>query len=64
MPYMICRGSQEKEDVLGSQRTSVARVKYTKTKENQKQSKLPKPNKKESETKLQIVKNSLPQASA
>jgi hypothetical protein len=63
MPRMIHRGSQEKEDILGSQRISVAGVKCTKTEENQKQSKWPKPNKKESETKLQIAKNSLPRAS-
>jgi hypothetical protein len=61
---MICRGSQEKEDISGSQRISVAGVKRTKTEENQKQSKWPKPNKKESETKLQIAKNSPPRASA
>jgi hypothetical protein len=42
----------------------VARVKCTKTQENQKQSKKSKPNKKESETKLQLAKNSPPRASA
>jgi hypothetical protein len=57
---MICRGIQEKEDVSGSQSISVARVKYTKTQENQKQSKKSKPNKKESEMKLQLAKDSLP----
>jgi hypothetical protein len=61
---MICRGSQEKEDILGPQRISVAGVKCTKTQGNQKQSKKSKPNKKESEMKLQLVKNSLPRASA
>jgi hypothetical protein len=60
---MICRGSQEKEDILGIQRILVARVKYTKTQGNQKQSKKSKPNKKESKIKLQLAKNSLPQAS-
>jgi hypothetical protein len=59
---MICRGIQEKEDVSGSQRISGAGVKRTKTQENQKQSKKSKPNKKESETKLQLAKNSLPRA--
>jgi hypothetical protein len=59
---MICRGIQEKEDVSESQRISVARVKCTKTQENQKQSEKSKPNKKESEMKLQLAKNSLPQA--
>jgi hypothetical protein len=58
---MICRGSQEKEDVLELQRISVARVKCTKTQENQKQSKKSKPNKKESKMKLQLVKDSPPQ---
>jgi hypothetical protein len=57
---MICRGSQEKEDVSGPQRISVARVKRTKTQGDQQQSKKSKPNKKESETKLQLAKNSLP----
>jgi hypothetical protein len=57
---MICRGSQEKEDVLGLQRISVAGVKHTKTQGNQKQSKRSKPNKKESKTKLQLAKNSPP----
>jgi hypothetical protein len=52
MPYTICRGSQEKEDVLGLQRISVAGVKRTKTQGNQKQLKQSKPNKKESEMKL------------
>jgi hypothetical protein len=42
---------------------SVARVKCTKTQENQKQSKKSKCNKRESEMKLQLVKNSPPQAS-
>jgi hypothetical protein len=64
MPRIICRGSQEKEDISGSQIIPVARVKYTKTEENQKQSKWPKPNEKELETKLQIAKNSLPRAGA
>jgi hypothetical protein len=62
MPHMMCGGIQEKEDIIGSQRISVARVKYTKTQENQKQSKKSKPNKKESQMKLQLVKNSLPRA--
>jgi hypothetical protein len=57
---MICRGIQEQEDVSGSQRISVAGVKRTKTQENQKQSKKSKPDKKESETKLQLAKNSAP----
>jgi hypothetical protein len=61
---MICRGSQEKEDVSGLQRISVAGVKRTKTQGDQKQSKKSKPNKKESETKLQLAKNSPPRASA
>jgi hypothetical protein len=61
---MIHRGSQEKEDILGLPRISVARVKCTKTQGNQKQSKKSKPNKKESETKLQLVKNSPPRAGA
>jgi hypothetical protein len=60
MPHTIYRGIQEKEDISGSQRISVARVKCTKTQENQKQSKKSKPNKKESETKLQLAKNSPP----
>jgi hypothetical protein len=60
MPCIICRGSQENEDISGSQRISVAGVKCTKTQENQKQSKKSKPNKKESEMKLQLAKNSLP----
>jgi hypothetical protein len=59
---MICRGSQEKEDVSGLQRISVAGVKQTKTQGNQKQSKKSKPNKKESEMKLQLVENSPPRA--
>jgi hypothetical protein len=59
---MICRGSQEKEDISGLQRISVAGVKCTKTQGNQKQSKKSKPNKKESQTKLQLAKNSPPQA--
>jgi hypothetical protein len=46
----------------GSQRISVAGVKITKTQENQKQSEKSKPNKKESEMKLQLAKNSLPRA--
>jgi hypothetical protein len=62
MPHTICRGSQEKEDVSGLQRISVAGVKRTKTQGNQKQSKKSKPNKKESETKLQLAENSLPRA--
>jgi hypothetical protein len=57
---MICSGSQEKEDISGLQRMSVAGVKRTKTQGNQKQSKKSKPNKKESETKLQLVENSPP----
>jgi hypothetical protein len=61
---MIRRGIQEKEDVSGPQRISVARVKRTKTQENPKQPKKSKPNKKESETKLQLVKNSPPRAGA
>jgi hypothetical protein len=64
MPLTICRGIQEKEDVSESQGNSVAGVKRTKTQENQKQSKKSKPNKKESETKLQLAKNSPPRASA
>jgi hypothetical protein len=60
---MICRGSQEEEDVSGLQRISVAGVKQTKTQGNQKQSKKSKPNKKESETKLQLAENSPPRAS-
>jgi hypothetical protein len=64
MPYMICRGSQEKEDITGLQRISVAGVKRTKTQGNQKQSKKSKPNQKESETKLQLAKNSPPRAKA
>jgi hypothetical protein len=64
MPRTIRRGTQEKEDVSGSQRISVAGVKRTKTQENQKQSKKSKPNKKEYETKLQLAKNSLPRAGA
>jgi hypothetical protein len=59
---MICRGTQEKEDILGSQRISVARVKCSKNQENQKQAKMSKANKKEPEMKLQLAKNSLPQA--
>jgi hypothetical protein len=64
MPHTIHRGSQEKEDVSGIQRISVARVKCTKTQGDQKQSKKSKPNKKESKMKLQLAKNSPPQASA
>jgi hypothetical protein len=64
MPYMIYIGSQEKEDVSGSQRIPVAAVKRTKTQGNQKQLKKSKSNKKESETKLQLLENSLPWASA
>jgi hypothetical protein len=60
MPYTIHRGSQEKEDVSGPQRISVAGVKWTKTQGDQKQSKKSKPNKRESETKLQLAKNSPP----
>jgi hypothetical protein len=62
MPLKICRGIQDKEDISGSQGISVAGVKHTKSQENQKQSKKSKPNKKESETKLQLVKNSPPRA--
>jgi hypothetical protein len=61
---MIHRGSQEKEDVSGLQGIPVARVKHTKTQGNQKQPKTSKPNKKESETKLQLAKNSPPRAGA
>jgi hypothetical protein len=57
------RGSQQKEDVLGYQEISVAGVKYMKTQETKKQVKKSKPNKKESEMKLQLVKNSPPRAS-
>jgi hypothetical protein len=64
MPYIIHRGSQEREDVSGSQRIAVARVKRTKTQGDQKQSKKSKPNKKESKTKLQLAKNSPPWAGA
>jgi hypothetical protein len=64
MPYIICRGSQDKEDISGLQRISVARVKYTKNQGNQKQSKKSKTNKKESEMKLQLAKNSLPRVGA
>jgi hypothetical protein len=64
MPHTICRGGQEKEDVSGSQRISVAGVKQTKTQGNQKQSKKSKPNKKECKTKLQLAENSPPRASA
>jgi hypothetical protein len=64
MPRTICRGIQEKEDISESQRISVAGVKCTKTQENQKQAKKTKPNKKESETKLQLAKNSQPRAGA
>jgi hypothetical protein len=64
MPRTIRRGTQEKEDVSESQRISVAGVKCTKNQENQKQSKTSKPNKKESETKLQLAKNSPPRAGA
>jgi hypothetical protein len=61
-PHTIRRGIQEKEDVSESQRISVAGVKRTKTQENQKQPKKSKPNKKESEMKLQLAKNSQPRA--
>jgi hypothetical protein len=61
-PHTICRGSQEKEDVSGLQRISVAGVKWTKTQGNQKQSKKSKSNKKESKTKLQLAENSPPWA--
>jgi hypothetical protein len=57
---MICRGSQEKEDISGPQRISVAGVKQTKTQGDQKQSKKSKPNKKESKRELQLAKNSPP----
>jgi hypothetical protein len=60
MPHTIHRGSQEREDISGSQRIAVPRVKHTKTQGNQKQSKKSKPNKKESEMKLQLAKNSPP----
>jgi hypothetical protein len=63
-PHTIRRGSQEKEDVSGQQRISVAGVKCTKAQGDQKQSKKSKPNKKESETKLQLVKNSPPRTGA
>jgi hypothetical protein len=62
MPHTICRGSQETEDVSEPPRISVAGVKRTKTQGNQKQSKKSKPNKKESETKLQLAENSPPRA--
>jgi hypothetical protein len=52
MPHTICRGSQEKEDVSGSQRISIAGVKWTKPQGDKKQSKKSKTNKKESETEL------------
>jgi hypothetical protein len=61
MPHTICRGSQEKEDVSGSQSIAVAGVKRSKPEGDQKQSKKSKSNKKESEMKLQLAKNSLPQ---
>jgi hypothetical protein len=61
---MIHRGIQEKEDVSVSQRISVAGVKCTNPQENQKQSKKSKPNKKESETKLQLANNSPPRTGA
>jgi hypothetical protein len=61
---MIRRGSQEKEDVLGPPTISVAGVKRNKTHKDQKQSKRSKPNNKESETKLQLAKNSPPRAGA
>jgi hypothetical protein len=64
MPHTIHRGSQEMEDISGSQKISVAGVKRTKTQGNQKQSKKSKPNKKESETKLQLAKNSPHRAGA
>jgi hypothetical protein len=63
-PRTIRRGTQEKEDISESQRISVARVKRTKTQENQKQAKKSEPNKKESETKLQLAKNRPPRAGA
>jgi hypothetical protein len=62
MPHMICRGSQEKEDISGLPRISVARVKCTKTQGDEKQSKTSKLNKKEYETKLQLAQNTLPRA--
>jgi hypothetical protein len=52
------------EDVSGSQKISVAGVKRTKTPGNQKQSKKSKPNKKESEMKLQLAKNTPHRAGA
>jgi hypothetical protein len=61
---MIRRGSQEKEDILGLQRISIAGVKWTKPQGDKKQSKKSKPNKKESETELQLAKNNLPRAGA
>jgi hypothetical protein len=57
---MICRGTQEKEDVSGSYGISVTGVKCSKAQENEKQSKKSKPNKKESKMILQLAKNSLP----
>jgi hypothetical protein len=48
------------EDISGLQKISVAGVKRTKLQGNQKQSKRSKPNKKESEMKLQLAKNSPP----
>jgi hypothetical protein len=62
MPHTIRRGSQDREGISGLQRIAVAGVKCTKTQGNQKQSKKSKPNKKESETKLQLAKNSPPRA--
>jgi hypothetical protein len=50
------------EDISGYQEISVAGVKRTRTQETKKQVKKSKPNKKESETKLQLAKNSPPQA--
>jgi hypothetical protein len=62
MPHTICRGSQEKEDISGSQRISIAGVKWTKPQGDKKQSKKSKPNKQESEIELQLVKNNPPRA--
>jgi hypothetical protein len=61
---MIRRGSQEKEDVSGSQKISIAGVKRTKPQGDKKQSKKSKTNKKESETKLQLAENSPPRTGA
>jgi hypothetical protein len=52
------------EDISGHGEFSVAGVKGTKTQKTQKQFKKSKPNKKEYGTKLQLVKNSPPQAGA